>query len=155
MSTLAKLSAEHPVQVVVGEDPGRVEPVAHGQEVVELRVGRAQRVRVAVVQLAPVRPAAQRLADRLDGPEVRLVRRAGELVHGDVGGVPAVAVREPDVVRAGEPHLDRELHLERQPSMIRGSAASTRAGPRAGISYSISVNCTRRGVQKTRSDRSV
>ena len=45
--------------------------------------------------------------------------------------------------------------LNGSPSMIRGSAASTSGMAARGTSYSISVKRTRRGVQKTRSDRSV
>ena len=79
--------AEHPVQVAVGEDAGRVQLVAYAEEVVEVRVDRPERVGVPVVHLAPVRPAAQRRAHLLEALEIRLVRHSNILMDRDVDGV--------------------------------------------------------------------
>ncbi len=142
-----RYGAEHLFGVVVGEEPSRVELVPQRDEVAEPRVHRGQGLGVAVVHLAPVRPPAERLRLRLEPAEVVLVGRPDVLVDRDVRGVAAVPVRQPDVVGRGEPHLDREDHLERQagdrpgaaprrpPAGARGAARtpSRRSGPAAGV----------------------
>src|SRR4051812_44739663 len=69
-------SAEHPVEVGVGEAAFGVERVAQGDELVEARVPVAELLGAEGVQLAPVRPAADVLVELLDLAEVRVVRRA-------------------------------------------------------------------------------
>src|SRR4051812_39650100 len=82
--------AQNAGEVLVAERPMRVEPVANGEEVVEVRVRGAQGLRVPIVDLAPVRPAVDVLRDRLDGLEVRVVLAPVVLVHGDVPALAAV-----------------------------------------------------------------
>src|ERR1022692_2332389 len=70
----ARLAAEHLLQVRVAEPALRVDGVAQRDEIVESRIDAAQVVRVPGVQLAPVRPPADRCHDRLDIAEVLRVR---------------------------------------------------------------------------------
>jgi hypothetical protein len=75
-----------------------------------VRVARAEDAGVEVVHLAPVRAAADGAGDLLERAEVLAVRHAGELVDRDVGRVPALRGRQPDVIGRGDPDLDREHH---------------------------------------------
>src|ERR671931_2941555 len=77
----SETSAKDALQVVVAEGALRVELVAHRDEVGEARVGLAQRCGVVVVDLAPMRTAAEVTRDRLDRAEIRLVRAPVVLVH--------------------------------------------------------------------------
>ena len=70
----------------IGEAAFRVEPVAHRDELVEMRVHGAQRLRVLEVHLAPVRAPAVATHDRLDRHEVLGGVLPKIPVHGDVAG---------------------------------------------------------------------
>src|SRR5699024_7312685 len=100
--------AEDPGEVGVGEDPIRVETVAHGTEVPESRVQRVELLDTEAVHLAPVWPTGVRGRDLREGREVVAVLTAVVLVHGDVGVRPLVPGREPDVVRGRDPDLHGE-----------------------------------------------
>src|SRR5438552_4518323 len=102
MRRTSETSAKDALQVLVAERALRVELVAHLDELVEARVGAAQRLGVPIVDRAPVRAAAQLAGRRLDGAEVRLVLAAVVLMHRDVAGVASVRRRQPDLVRVGE-----------------------------------------------------
>ena len=78
------VTLQHPLQVGVGEDPGRVQLVAQRDEVVEPRVALAQPGRVEPVHLPPVRPAAGGAEDVLADAEPPLVRHPVVLVERDV-----------------------------------------------------------------------
>ena len=104
----ARALAQHAVEVRVGEHPLGIGLVADGHEVVEPGVPLAQVRGVDGVHLAPVRTALVRGEDVLGGGEVGGRVAAVVLVHRDVDVVALVTGRHPDVVGAGEPHLDRE-----------------------------------------------
>src|SRR3954451_2963230 len=74
-ATVAVVSAtgwtQHPVQVLVAQDAGGVEPVADGEELLEPRVAPAEHRGVQAVQLAPVRAAAHLTGDLLQRGEPR------------------------------------------------------------------------------------
>src|SRR3954469_23925091 len=90
--------AQHPVQVLVAQHPGGVEPVADGDELVEARIALAEHRGVQTVQLPPVRAAADLTGDLLQrgepGPGVGVRGH----VRGDVGAIAAGRRRQRDVV---------------------------------------------------------
>src|SRR3954451_3906975 len=100
--------AQHALQVGVGEDAGRVEPVPEGHELLEPRVPRPQHVGVETVQLPPVRPSADLARDRLQRREPRPRIGSRGNLRGDVGAPPPRRRRQRDVVGRGAADLDRE-----------------------------------------------
>ena len=145
--------AQHPVGVGVGEDAVGVQPRADRLEVLPARVARGERRRRLEVALAPVRPAAVGVGDRLDGAEVGLPRHPAEDVDRDerrCRGRPSgsSSASSPAVKRSSSGKRRRSA---RPAAFIARSASAAAARGRA---YSISVKRTSRGLAKIRSERS-
>src|SRR3954468_14808107 len=79
--------AEHPVQFLVAQQAGRVEPVADGGELAEAWIPIPQHRGIEPVQLAPVRAAADLAGDLLQGGEPRPGVGVRRHVGGDVGAL--------------------------------------------------------------------
>src|SRR4051794_21708444 len=100
--------AEHPVEVLVGEHAGRVQPVADGGELAEARIPLAEHAGVQPVQLAPVRSTAHLPGDLLQRGEPRARVGVRGHVRGDVGVGAAGRGQQRVFVGRGQRVLPRE-----------------------------------------------
>src|SRR4051812_43600784 len=105
---LALALLEERPQVVVQEEPLRVEAAPRGDERVRARVALEELLAREEVQLAPVDARVEGAEQAVDLAQVRPVVGAGDAGDGEDDGVALVAVREESVVARDGADLERE-----------------------------------------------